>query len=81
MQRRLVLELTQSSSDFEALNGIRIYGVNMWNETRTLDALRKLQAVRLGDGSVDVLVNQAADGLWSTNGTLNQRQKRQEWPR
>ncbi len=52
----------------EALNGIRIYGLNMWNETRTLDALRKLQAVRLGDGSVDALVNQAADGLWSTNG-------------
>jgi len=52
----------------EALNGIRIYGLNMWNETRTVNALRKLQAVRLGDGSVDVLVNQAADGLWSTNG-------------
>jgi len=52
----------------EALNGTRIYGSNMWDESRTVEALRKLQAVRLGDGSVEALVSQAADGLWSANG-------------
>lgn len=52
----------------DALNGIRIYGLNMWNEDRTLDALKKLQSIRLGDGSTEALVTQAADGLWSANG-------------
>jgi len=52
----------------DALNGTRIYGLNMWTESRTVEALRKLQAVRLGDGSVEALVNQAADGLWSASG-------------
>ena len=63
----------------EALNGIPIYGLDMWNETRTVDALRALQAVRLGDGSVDALVNQAAEPLeyqWD----LNQRQKNKNGP-
>jgi hypothetical protein len=52
----------------DALNGIRIYGLNMWDEGRTLDALKKLQSVRLGDGSTEALVTQAADCLWSANG-------------
>jgi hypothetical protein len=52
----------------DALNGTRIYGLNMWTENRTDEALRKLQAVRLGDGSVEALVNQASDGLWSASG-------------
>jgi hypothetical protein len=52
----------------EALNGISIFGSHMWTESTTNDALRGLQQVRLGDGSTEALVNQASDGLWSTNG-------------
>ena len=51
-----------------ALNGLSIYGSHLWTETTTGDALQKLLQVRLGDGSTEPLVNQASDGLWSTNG-------------
>jgi hypothetical protein len=40
----------------------------MWTTDRTLASLQKLIAVRLGDGSVDNLVAQASDQLWSTAG-------------
>ncbi|HMD85643.1 MAG TPA: hypothetical protein VKO18_13195 [Terriglobia bacterium] len=52
----------------QALNGVRIFGRDLWTDSGALDALKKLQAIRLGDGSVEALVSQAADGLWSTNG-------------
>jgi hypothetical protein len=52
----------------ETLNGIDIYGKHMWTTERTLASLQKLTAVRLGDGSIDNLVGQASDGLWSTSG-------------
>jgi hypothetical protein len=50
------------------LNGVRIYGPDLWNEERVLEALRRLQGVRLGDGSVEALVTELSDGRWSTNG-------------
>lgn len=50
------------------LNGIRIYGLDMWDGKRVLEVLNKLKAIRLADGTVEELVVQAADGRWSTNG-------------
>ncbi len=50
------------------LSGLHIYGSGVWTEETTLAALKRLQSVRLKDGSVEALVVQAGDGLWSTNG-------------
>jgi hypothetical protein len=56
-------------SDLAAkLSGLHIYGENVWTEERTLEALKKLQSVHLGDGSTEALVTQAATGLWAVNG-------------
>lgn len=52
----------------ERLSGLHIYGPGVWTERRTLEALTNLKSVRLGDSSVEALVAQANDGLWSVNG-------------
>jgi hypothetical protein len=58
----LPLELANS------LNGLRIYGRDMWNEERVLEVLRRLKIVQLGDGSVESFVTELPDGQWNTNG-------------
>jgi hypothetical protein len=52
----------------ERLSGLHIYGKDVWTESRTIEALKMLQSVHLGDGSTEALVTQANNGLWSTNG-------------
>jgi hypothetical protein len=50
------------------LNGIRIYGSNMWNDERVLEVLRRLKTVSLLDGTVESFVTELPDGRWDTNG-------------
>ena len=50
------------------LNGIRIYGADMWDEGRVLKVLQRLKVVSLRDGSVESFVSELPDGRWSTNG-------------
>ncbi len=50
------------------LGGLHIFGNDLWDEDATVAALTRLQAVRVGDGSIEALVTQASDGLWSVNG-------------
>ena len=52
----------------EHLSGLHIHGPNVWTEERAYDALVILKAVHLGDGSIEALVTQAANGLWAANG-------------
>lgn len=51
-----------------ALNGLRIYGRDMWDEGRLLTVLRRLKTIPLNDGSVESLVTELPNGHWSTNG-------------
>lgn len=72
-QYRIILSLKAlgptTLSDLAAkLSGLHIYGENVWTEERTLEALKKLQSVHLGDGSTEALVTQASSGLWAVNG-------------
>jgi len=50
------------------LSGLHIFGPEVWTVDRTEKALQDLKSKRLGDGSIEALVSQAADNLWSTNG-------------
>ena len=50
------------------LNHVTLVGTGAWTEERVLKTLQKLQSVRVGDGSIESYVVQAADGRWSTNG-------------
>jgi hypothetical protein len=50
------------------LNHVTLVGTGHWTEERVLKTLQKLQSVRVGDGSIEAYVVQAADGRWSTNG-------------
>jgi hypothetical protein len=50
------------------LNGIRIYGADMWDEGRVLTVLQRLKVVSLRDGSVESFVSELPDGRWNTNG-------------
>ncbi len=50
------------------LSGLHIYGPGVWTVERTETALQALKSIRLSDGTIDDLVAQAGDQLWSTNG-------------
>jgi hypothetical protein len=50
------------------LNHVTLVGTGPWAEERVLKTLDKLRSVRVGDGSIEAYVVQAADGRWSTNG-------------
>lgn len=50
------------------LNHVTLVGTGRWTDESVLKTLQKLQSVRVGDGSIEAYVVQAADGRWSTNG-------------
>lgn len=52
----------------ERLGELHIFGAELWSVDETIAALERLKAVRVGDGSVEALVVEASDGMWSVNG-------------
>jgi hypothetical protein len=50
------------------VSGLHIFGNDVWTEERTLKALQGMEAVHLGDGTVEKLVTKASDGRWAANG-------------
>jgi hypothetical protein len=52
----------------ETLGVTHIFGIGVWSNDRTLEALKALQSIHLRDGTVEPLVTLANTGLWSTNG-------------
>ena len=65
LKRTGVTDLTALAN---VLNHVTLVGKGPWTEERVLKTLQKLQSVRVGDGSIEAYVVQAADGRWSTNG-------------
>lgn len=52
------------------LNGLRMAGPGTFSESRVKEILNDLKAIRAHDTSLEPLVVQAPDGLWSTNGDV-----------
>ena len=51
-----------------AINGLKIVGHDVVSDSMVLAILKKLQATRLRDGSVEAFVAQTEDQRWSVNG-------------